>query len=223
VKPAPVGAFSRAGRLRAHRRATWLTLVGLALACGVAIYAIQRQDSGQGVRPVVFADGATMYPSDTLEDVVRHADGALLVTAVAARESTDPAPPERVDAGELWIYRVITFKVDQILWRRSDASATPEQFDAVWSGWVTHDHQRSKLIVQGSPWVEVGKQYLMPVTRNAEGDIVPDLPEAVFPVTAGLVSPAERQDSALAKRWSSRSLDVVAGELDSAAAATSGK
>ncbi|WP_143448739.1 hypothetical protein [Kineosporia sp. A_224] len=195
----------------------WVSGLAVSLALAVLSFAvIHRGNDTRDLPPVVYADGATLYPSDTLEDLVRHADAVLLVTAVTAKEETDPAPPARVAAGELWIYRVISFEVAETLWRRPDAAAPPLQFDAVWAGWVTHNGKRSKLVVDGSTWVEIGQNYLMPVTRDSTGRIVPDMPYAVFPVSSGIVTPAERQDTELAKLWAGRSVEAASADIEAA-------
>ncbi len=178
----------------------------LALAL-VAIFAIGLSDGNAGGEPViVYGDALDQFSAETASDVVSWADQVSVVTAVAASEIPEEVPPERKAAGEGLINRDVTFRVDRTIWNRDGVPNRNGRFEAVEFGWVLQGFERTPFTSMGSPWIEVGSQYLMPLAydRDKWGPI---LPSAVFAYQEGHVRPVEYQSSALAKQLSGASLD----------------
>jgi hypothetical protein len=177
-------------------------------------------DSGSaaasGTERIVYGEGLVAFPQDTASNVVSQADRVVLVTAEAATEIRDNAPSTQAAAGDGLINRNVTFRVDRTLWRPAGAKALTGRFSAVETGWVVHNFRRSRFVLRGSPWIQVGSQYVMPVAFEG-GAWQPLMPLAVFPYASEVVSPANTQDTPLAKRLSGTSLEEVAAVFADAA------
>ena len=170
-------------------------------------------DSGSagasGTERIVYGEGLVAFPQETASNVVSRADRVVLVTAAAATEIGDNAPSTQSAAGDGLINRKVTFRVDRTLWQRAGAKALTGRFNAVETGWVLNNFRRSRFVLRGSPWIQVGSQYVMPVAFD-DGAWQPLMPLAVFPYASGAVSPANTQDTPLAQRLSGKSLGEVA-------------
>lgn len=106
------------------------------------------------------------------------------------------------------MYRQVTFRVDATLWSCTDAPTAPEQFTALWWGWLVNGTSRRPFIVRGAPAVFVGAQYVVPIAHdgNAYSAIQPF---AVFRFHRGAVTP-EEQETPLAQALTHASRDQAA-------------
>lgn len=210
-----IASTGPAGGIRPlHRRTArrWLAVTSVAaVVAGIATVAVVTRPSSsrdpQALQPA-YAEALAKFPADTASDIVSYADRVAVVTAVAVVELPDNAPPARAAAGEGTIYRRITFRVDETLWERSGALPSPPTFQSIWWGWVLHDHQRTKFVAQGAPWVEIGSRYVMPLAFD-EGAFVPIQPFAVFPFEDSVVTLADRQETELGRQLNGATRDVV--------------
>jgi hypothetical protein len=199
-------------RLSTPRRG--LVLAGAATGALVAAVVLAvvvpslRDTSSSSARPsVIYGDGLLAFALDTPSDVVSHADQVSLVTAVSSIDLNNPTPEEAA-AGEWLIMRKVTFRIDRTLWRRTGSPQLTGTTQAVEDGWAYKDSERTKFIMRGTPWIEVGSQYVMPFSL-ANGEWAP-LGPAGFPYVNGRSVPAVTQETPLARLVSGRSLDEVA-------------
>lgn len=195
-----------------------------ALALALVAFAAFGLSSGgaTGEQDIVYGDALEQFPSETAADVVSWADQVSVVTAVAASEIPEEAPPEQEAAGEGLVNRDVSFRVDQTIWHRDGAPSLSGTFNAVEFGWVLRESKRTRFTGLGTPWIEVGAKYLMPLAYDRD-NWSPILPSAVFPYQDGRVRTVEHQDSALAKQLSGEALDqsgaiFASAQPDSAAA-----
>jgi hypothetical protein len=199
-------------RLSTPRRG--LVLAGAATGALVAAVVLAvvvpslRDTSSSSARPsVIYGDGLLAFALDTPSDVVSHADQVSLVTAVSSTDLNNPTPDEAA-AGEWLIMRNVTFRVDRTLWRRTGSPQLTGTTQAVEDGWAYKDSERTKFIMRGTTWIEVGSQYVMPLSFT-NGEWAP-LGPAVFPYVNGKSVPAVTQESPLAQAVAGRSLEQVA-------------
>ncbi len=209
-----------AGPLR-ERMARWRwVLAGSAALLVLALVAFVAfglgGGSATGGQDIAYGEALERFPSETASDVVSWADQVSVVTAVAATEiPEEDVPPAREAAGEGMINRNVTFRIDRTIWHREGAPSLEGTFDAVKYGWVLHDFKRTRFAAMGTPWTEVGSQYLMPLAYDHDRWL-PILPAAVFAYEGGHVTPVEYQDTALAKQLSGDTLDQATAVFDTA-------
>jgi hypothetical protein len=140
------------------------------------------------------------FPQDTPSDVVSYADQVSVVTAVSARELPNDAAPQEAAAGDGMIDRMVTFRIDQTLWHRDGRPALTGTLDAREFGWMLHNFQRTRFKTEGSPWIDVGSRYIMPLAKDS-GQWGAIMPAAVFPYTSSGVGvqPEATQNTPLAR------------------------
>ena len=134
------------------------------------------------------------FPYQTASDVVSYADHVAIVTAVSQREAPRNEQPE-VGAPSDSVARLVTFRVDDVLWSRAGAPAAPKKFTALWWGWLAKGHQQ--FVMDGTPWVFIGGHYVVPIAYDGkEFSLIQ--PYAVFRFDRGTVT-LEEQHTALAQ------------------------
>lgn len=191
-----------------RRHSVWAAVVTLLLGAYAARPTVDasRPDDAAPVQQV--ADTDAPFPDRTASDVVSYADHVVLVTAISERDAerdlaTTPSP-----RSEPTIPRRITFEIDQTLWSRPAAPPPPERLTAVWWGWLVRDGRRVPFVVNGTPWVVVGGQYVMPIAYD--GAVFTSIqPFAVFRFDEGAVV-LEEQATPLSREIANASRDGVA-------------
>jgi len=178
----------------------WLVVVAVVLAviaAAVSIALVVRPSSKSTsttatTRPI--PDAHAQFPYETASDVVSYADHVAIVTAVSQREAPRNEQPE-VGAPSDSVSRLVTFRVDDVLWSRAGAPAAPTKFTALWWGWLAKGHQR--FVMDGTPWVFIGGHYVVPIAYDGkEFSLIQ--PYAVFRFDRGTVT-LEEQHTALAQ------------------------
>ena len=169
---------------------------------------------------VTYGEALLEFPQDTASDVVSYADLGAIVTAVSQAPVAEDLNRESGETHPGLVMRSVTFKVDRILWHRTGAPSLTGTFSTVQSGSVTRTTNdanpvTSHFVIEGSTWVEVGQQYVMPLALNGRS-WGPIMPQAVFPWVNGALEPGPRQDSTLANDVRGRGVDDVSSVFDRA-------
>ena len=191
----------------AGRRGVWAVVLALLLGAHATRPSV---DAGRphGAAPVPeVAETDAPFPDRTPSDVVSYADHVVLVTAISEREVEREVQRTPSPSVEPTIPRRITFRVEQTLWSRPAAPPPPARLDPVWWGWLVKEGRRVPLVVQGTPWVVVGAQYVMPIAQDGAA-FTPIQPFAVFRFGDGAVA-LEEQDTLLARQLANASRDGV--------------
>jgi hypothetical protein len=193
-----------------RHRYRWLVVVAVVLAVitAAASVAFVVRPSPNSTSPTAttrpIPDAHAQFPYETASDVVSYADHVAIVTAVSQREAPPGAQPD-VGAPRDTISRLVTFRVDDVLWSRAGARAAPTKFTALWWGWLAKGHQQ--FVMDGTPWVFIGGHYVVPIAYDGQAFSVIQ-PYAVFRFDRGAVT-LEEQNTALARALSSASREEI--------------
>jgi hypothetical protein len=131
-----------------------VVLLGLA-ACGG-----DSDEPSEGTASVVGVTADSLFPSESLTDVVTYADQVAVFTVVSEKDGT----PE--GESEPYIPRVVTVHIDSNIWTTPNLrSTTPEIADGTGVEFVTWGSQTGgdterKLTAYGEPRLEVGSTYV---------------------------------------------------------------
>lgn len=142
-----------------------LAVAGCASAQGPA-----PAEGPQSAEAVIIGDGSLAFPTQTIEDWVTYGDFVALVTVTG---SSPIAGEKEMGTDARVINRELTVKVDTAIWRNPAAPDTqlPDSISRPALGW-TQDGANgplTKLAFEGSPWFEIGGQYLVVVYSDEEG------------------------------------------------------
>lgn len=195
----------------------WLVVVAVVLAVIAAAVSIafvvhpspKSTPPTATTRPI--PDAHAQFPYQSASDVVSYADHVAIVTAVSQREAPRNEQPE-VGAPSDSISRLVTFRVDDVLWSRAGAPAAPTKFTAVWWGWLAKGHQQ--FVMDGTPWVFIGGHYVVPIAYDGKAFTVIQ-PYAVFRFDRGAVT-VEEQHTALARTLDGASRNAAANVFETA-------
>ena len=189
----------------------WLVVVAVVLAVIAAAVSIAFvvRPAPKPIPPTAttrpIPDAHAQFPYETASDVVSYADHVAIVTAVSQREAPRNEQPE-VGAPSDSISRVVTFRVDDVLWSRAGAPAAPRKFTALWWGWLAKGRQQ--FVMDGTPWVFIGGHYVVPIAYDGK-EFSLTQPYAVFRFDRGAVT-LEEQHTALARSLDGASRRAVA-------------
>jgi hypothetical protein len=211
---APVEPTNRDDDRHGYR---WLLVVAVVLAVIAAAVSIAfvGRPSPKSTSPTAttraIPDAHAQFPYETASDVVSYADHVAIVTAVSQREAPRNEQPE-VGAPSDSIARLVTFRVDDVLWSRAGAPAAPTKFTALWWGWLAKGHQQ--FLMDGTPWVFIGGHYVVPIAYNGkEFSLIQ--PYAVFRFDRGAIT-LEEQHTALARSLDGATRSGAAKVFDAA-------
>lgn len=213
--PAPVQPTNRDDGRHGY---WWLLVVAVVLAViAVAVsIAFVVRPSPKSTSPTAttrtIPDAHAQFPYETASDVVSYADHVVIVTAVSQREAPRDEQPE-AGAPSDSISRLVTFRIDDVLWSRAGAPAAPTKFTALWWGWLAKGHQQ--FVMDGTPWVFIGGHYIVPIAYDGKAFSVIQ-PYAVFRFDRGAVT-LEEQHTALARSLDGASSREVAKVFATAA------
>ena len=102
------------------------------------------------------------FPAETLRDLRSYSDALAIVRGV--REEIPPAP-EGPEGWAGFIGRVVTVRVERVLWRRPSAPAPPRTFRFSDWGWFGSLMDRMPAHVCGVTRMEIGRRYLAPIAE----------------------------------------------------------
>jgi hypothetical protein len=105
---------------------------------------------------------ASTFSAETLRDLRSYSDALAIVRGI--REAIPPEP----DGPEGWagfIGRVVTVRVERVLWRRPKAPQPPRNFRFTDWGWFGSLEERVPARVCGRTRMEIGRRYLAPLAR----------------------------------------------------------
>jgi hypothetical protein len=140
---------------------------------------------------IIIAQSDQLLPSESLADWSSFADHLALVTITSERKLQPSA--DEVAANEGYIPRVITLRIDSIMWSRPQAPAAPAAFEIDLDGWSFHGTVLTPLRLEGEPMMTVGKQYVMPIVHLQPSKQVqvagwsPLSPDSIIPLGAGVL------------------------------------
>jgi hypothetical protein len=119
---------------------------------------------------VVVGSADEILPAQTASDWRTYADH-LVVAKVTAEEKT-PLSKEDTAAGEGFIDRILTFKIEDVLWSRGNAPDSPSELKISIDGWTVHDNKETPMRFEGEPQILVDHTYVLPITYLAQGRLV---------------------------------------------------
>lgn len=105
------------------------------------------------------ADATDSLPGETVQDWTTFSDHLAVVTPVADRQTE----PEFVEPGQYLAGRELTLKIDRVLWTRTEAPSLPQRISFAQGGWMIVDGDRRNFDTGGSPRMEIGHTYLVPL------------------------------------------------------------
>jgi hypothetical protein len=153
---------------------------------------ISNRDASHPPSPkLIIAQSDQLLPSEALADWSSFADHLALVTVTSERKLSPSA--DEVAANEGYIPRVITLRIDSVLWSRQQAPTAPAGFDVDLDGWSFHGSTLTPLRLEGEPMMPVGKQYVMPIVYLRPSRRVqlagwsPLSPDSIIPYEAGVL------------------------------------
>lgn len=156
-----------------------VAIVGCVIV-GAAALAFVVADRNEGSSSVSVISGSDRFYSFGLQDWVSFADAVVVVEVTA--EQRVPRTPEEQARGEVYVSRVVTLAVQEILWSRPDGRAVPEVFDMGASGWVRRGSIEVPMRSAGAPRLEVGDTFLLPILHISGEGWVPLSPRSIMSV-----------------------------------------
>jgi hypothetical protein len=153
-----------------HRvRAVAAVVVGGFLASGALVVAGTAGSTAQRLASCSDIDEST-FRAESVRDIRSFSDAMAIVKAV--KEEVPPAP----EGPEGWagvIGRVVTVRVERVLWRRPKAPTPPEAFRFSDWGWFGSQKAPVPARVCGITRMELGRRYLAPIARLRGGTWYP--------------------------------------------------
>ncbi|SDJ51882.1 hypothetical protein [Streptomyces indicus] len=150
-----------------RRLTRFATAAGLATASALVSWPFFSQgdthaEAKPAGRDVVVSHGEDRRPNHTAADWVTYAEHVVVVKVTAEREL--PASQEELAAGEGYLPRQVDLAVQKVLWS-SEKSTTqvPASFPWLADGWSFHGTERTPMVMEGTPRMEVGHTYVMAV------------------------------------------------------------
>jgi len=128
--------------------------------------------------------------------VATYADHLAIVTVTDEKE----LPPSDGDQaiGEGYRPRLLTFRIDKVVWSRPGAPTAPTSFLQTPDGWVVHGDTEVPLRMEGEPDLKVDASYLSPIVYDPETDQSEKWSlyslNTIETVTAGVVTDAPTLD-----------------------------
>ncbi|UDY24399.1 hypothetical protein [Nocardioides sp. Kera G14] len=123
--------------------------------------------SGQSVQ---VGEADKLLPDATAADWRTYADH--LVVAEVVSEKKLPMSEEENGSGEGFADRLLTFRIDKVLWSNEGAEAAPTELTTSIDGWTVHDGKETPFRFSGEPEIVTGHTYVMPVTYLRVGRLV---------------------------------------------------
>lgn len=133
-----------------------------ALAAAVAVAWTVHVPAGDATRADCSDIDESTFVADTLHDLRSYSDAMAVVRAV---DEEIPPPPSGPEGWAGMIGRVVTVRVERVLWRRPKAPAPPSSFRFSDWGWFGTLENRVPARVCDITRMEIGTRYLAPIAR----------------------------------------------------------
>lgn len=144
-------------------------IVAAAVTAGITGFSSSDEERRPGEH-ILLASASDNLPNQSATDWVTNADHVVTVSAVTEQE-VPPAQSE-IDRGEGLIGRLVTLKVDQVLWSKPGTThPAPSMWQRPSMGWQFTEGDttnRMKMAKEDSPRIEVGHKYLIAITWEAD-------------------------------------------------------
>ncbi|MGI9032057.1 MAG: hypothetical protein ACR2HP_19065 [Ilumatobacteraceae bacterium] len=164
-----------------------------AAACGEQKFT-EVAEEGTGERAAVAIEGGSArLPFETLTDWVSYGDAVILGTVTA--ETEIPPTAEAETRGEGLIGRALTVTVDEIIWQHPTSEGAPAEFSFTGYPWELRSGERIQTVSVEAGWLEVGRQYLLAVTKYEPDGWGPINPSTALPVADGVIQDVEGTES----------------------------
>ncbi|CAM5627171.1 hypothetical protein SALBM311S_04607 [Streptomyces alboniger] len=111
------------------------------------------------------------YPSQTAADWVTYSDHVVSYTVLS--EKPLPMSPEEQQAGEGFMPRELTVRIDKVIWSRQGASSKPPTVGSTMvrhaGGWTVHEGERTPWVDPDRPTLEPDHSYIEAIQWLTEG------------------------------------------------------
>lgn len=150
--------------MAAERTNGWLVLSAISATVLFSVAGCaERQDPEATADERVVIEGSQTFPASSESDWVSYPSELAVVTVTAERE----LPPEGVlaEMGYGYLGRVVSMRVDSVLWREQRERAVPPEFEIITWGWIIGQNgERREAMPAAAPRLEVGSRYAIPLT-----------------------------------------------------------
>jgi hypothetical protein len=137
----------------------WLVTIGVVTTCVVvALVHSPRSDLEPPPGASLPVETAGHFPDSEVEDWVSYADHVAVYTVI----DEEQVPP---DPGEDYVGRLVTLRIDEVLWSAPNAPTLPAQIEREALGWTNDNGTLVPLESDEAPRVELGEQYLAPLAQ----------------------------------------------------------
>jgi hypothetical protein len=142
----------------------WTILIATLLGLGsvMALTGFGSPDTAPAAPKLIVAHADQLLPSETATDWVTYSDHLVVATMTGERKLAASAEEQR--AGEGFIPRVVTLRVDEVLWSRPGARTAPKTVDMDLDGWRFKGDKLTPVRLEGEPMLTAGSQYVLPLT-----------------------------------------------------------
>lgn len=145
------------------RRARWILAVLAGATLFACVWQLRDGDAPQASQPDDCSpiDEST-FTAETLHDLRSFSDAMAIVVAV---DEEIPPPPSGPEGWAGLIGRVVTVRVEEVLWRRPNAPAPRRSFRFNDWGWWGTLEKKVPIRACGITRMELGQRYLAPIAR----------------------------------------------------------
>jgi hypothetical protein len=199
-----------------------------AVAASLALNALLSSSGPSHPRApkLIIAQSDQLLPSTTLTDWSSFADHLAVVTVAGERKLAPSA--DEIAAGEGYIPRAITLRIDSVLWSRPGAPQAPKAFETDLDGWSFKGSAETPLRLEGEPLMAVGRQYVVPLVYLRPSKTVqvpgwsPLAPDSIIPYAGGVLGQGDSLSAKQTEAGTPRAQFTgrSAGELSAALART---
>lgn len=137
-------------------------LIGTLLVLGATTVLFGLRSTAPAAPRLIVAQTDQLLPSATKQDWVTYSDHLVLATMTGERRLA--AGAEEQQAGEGFIPRVVTLRIDDLLWSRQGARPAPETVDLDLDGWRFKGETLTPVRMEGEPMLNAGGRYVLPLT-----------------------------------------------------------
>lgn len=136
-----------------------------AAGCGAASNSEPGADHAERL---VIGSAAESFPEASLRDWKSYADHVVVYTVTG--ETEIPASQEDLQRGEGLVGRVISIRIENVVWSAPGAPKLPEPLSMRAPGWVLREGVKVPVSINGAPRTEVGERFVAPLFRRESAD-----------------------------------------------------
>ena len=176
---------------KSGRRIVGAAVLVATLGFGSA-FAVYNAVPGHNPSDRRYIDGDNALPWMTLTDWVSYSDAVVAVEVIGEKATSLTA--EEAAAGAGLKIRLVSARVQSILWKSPNAHAVPVTLTIPHGGWsVSNNRAEQRLYLEDAPDLQIGHTYLMPLTYSPKGDVPWQAlaPEDILPMDGGTVGSGE--------------------------------